>query len=85
MEDKFFETLFQYLTEQESKKLVGKVLKRFDLELEKAQKENKTEISIEQVKNIKKEVKEILYEWVRDFRDAINTGRFILTINKEKK
>lgn len=85
MEEKIFNSLFQYLTNQESKKLVGKVMKRFDLEIEEANKQGKTEISIEKINAIKKEVKEILYEWLRDFRDSINTGKFILTITKEQK
>jgi len=86
MEDKIFQSLSNYLIEQESRKLIGKCLKRFDIELEQAYKENRKEISIEQLKNIKAETKEILYEWLRDFRDSILTGRFVLKIiNKSKE
>lgn len=72
MEDKLFKDLSDYLIETESRKLVGKVMKRFETSDDKEQ--------------IKKEVKEILYEWIRDFRDSINTGRFVLkVINKSKE
>jgi hypothetical protein len=85
MEDKIFQSLSNYLIEQESSKLIGKVLKRFDLELEKAYQENRKELTIEQVKTIKANIKETLYEWLRDFRDSINTGRFVLKISKENQ
>ena len=85
MEDKIFQSLSNYLIEQESRKLIGKCLKRFDLELEKAYQENRKELTIEQVKNIKSQVKELMYEWLRDFADTINTGRFVLKISNKSK
>jgi hypothetical protein len=47
--------LLKFILDQEIKKLVGKTMKRFDLS------DNKDEI--------KKQVKEIQYEWARDLRD----------------
>jgi len=54
---KIDETVLNYIMDQESKKIVGKVCKRFELS------DNKEEI--------KKQVKEILYEFMRDLRDNI--------------
>jgi hypothetical protein len=54
---KIDETVLNYIMYQESKKIVGKVCKRFELS------DNKEEI--------KKQVKEILYEFMRDLRDNI--------------
>jgi hypothetical protein len=71
MEDKIFKNLSDYLFEQESRKLVGKVMKRFENSDDKEQ--------------IKREVKELLYEWVRDFRDSFNTGKFVLKMVNESK
>jgi len=85
MEDKIFQSLSNYLIEQESRKLIGKCLKRFDIELEKAYQENRKELTIEQVKNIKSQIKEIMYEWLRDFRDSLNASRFVLSITNKNK
>ena len=71
MEDKIFKDLSDYLFEQESRKLVGKVMKRFETSNDKEQ--------------IKREVKEVLYEWIRDFRDQFNTGKFVLKMINESK
>lgn len=83
MEDKIFKTLTEYLINQESKKLVGKVLQRFDIVLNETYKTGKEEISTKELKHIKADVKELMYEWLRDFRDSLNTGKFILKISKE--
>jgi len=57
------ESLLNQIFQQESSKLVGKCLKRFELS------DNKEEI--------KKQVKEILYEGLRDIKD------YIITYGKE--
>jgi len=57
------ESLLNQIFQQESSKLVGKCLKRFELS------DNKDEI--------KKQVKEILYEGLRDIKD------YIITYGKE--
>lgn len=51
------DNLLIYLLDQAAKKIVGKVCKRFEIH------DNKDEI--------KKEVKELLYEHARDIRDSI--------------
>jgi len=54
---KLSEETLNYIIDQESKKIVGKCMKRFELS------ENKEEI--------KSQVKELLYEFMRDLRDLI--------------
>ena len=51
------ESLLNYIFQQESQKLVGKCMKRFELSDDKEE--------------IKKQVKEILYEGLRDIKDII--------------
>jgi hypothetical protein len=69
---KIEENILNYIINQESKKIVGKVCKRFELS-------NDKEI-------IKKEVKELLYEFMRDLRDllVINGKEAIHLINKDE-
>jgi hypothetical protein len=56
-------SLFKIILDQEVKKLTGKTMKRFELSDDK--------------ESIKKEVKEIQYEWARDFYDILKTGKII--------
>lgn len=58
--------ILKQLLEKESKKLVGKTMKRFEL-FEKS----KQTFSIAEVMEIKNQTKEIEYEWTRDLIDAI--------------
>lgn len=63
--------LIKFLLIQESQKLVGKCMKRFELS------NNKNEI--------KKQIKEIIYESFRDFYGNLETGKLILINNNELK
>jgi hypothetical protein len=62
--------LFKVILDQEIKKLTGKTMKRFELSEDK--------------ELIKKEVKEIQYEWARDFYDMLLNGKVIFEFNKSK-
>jgi len=70
---KISEETLNFICEQEAKKIVGKVCKRFELS------DNKDEI--------KTQVKELLYEFVRDLRDIIrvNGKEAISLINVRKE
>jgi hypothetical protein len=57
---KITEETLNYICEQEAKKIVGKICKRFELS------DNKEEI--------KSQVKELLYEFMRDLRDLIRVS-----------
>lgn len=59
---KISEETLNYICDQEAKKIVGKCMKRFELTDDK--------------ELIKKEIKELLYECLRDIKD-------ILLLNKE--
>ena len=55
--------LFKIILDQEIKKLTGKTMNRFEFSEDK--------------ELIKKEVKEIQYEWARDFYDILKTGKIL--------
>jgi hypothetical protein len=61
--------LLRKILEIESNKIVGKTCKRFEIPFEDNLKKSLTK---EEVNLIKKEIKELLYEWCRDLRDTIN-------------
>jgi len=63
--------LLKTILDQESKKLVGKVMKRFEIS------ENKEEI--------KKAVKELLYEQMRDLNDFFIKGKLLIDFTKSKE
>jgi len=63
--------LLKILLDQESKRLVGKVMKRFDLSDDK--------------NIIKSQVKEILYEEMRDLGTFFINGKLLLTFNEKSK
>jgi hypothetical protein len=63
--------LYKIILDNEAKKLVGKVCKRFEVL------ENKDEI--------KKESKELIYEAFRDIQDMLQNGKVIFQISQDKK
>jgi hypothetical protein len=69
---KISEETLNLICEQEAKKIVGKVCKRFELS------DNKEEI--------KTQVKELLYEFVRDLRDIIRVnGKEAISLTNVRK
>lgn len=73
--------------DQESKKTVGKACKRFEIPIEtKKEKGEKIIFNESELIQIKKQVKELLYEALRDLRDIIRiVGKeSIHLINKNK-
>ena len=62
--------LLKVVLDQEAKKLVGKVMKRFEVSEDK--------------ETIKREVKELVYEAYRDFYDMLLNGKIIFEFNKSK-
>lgn len=63
--------LFRILLNQESKKLVGKLMKRFEI--------------CDDKETIKKECKELIYEEFRNIIDTLNTGKLLFEFKKEKE
>jgi len=63
--------LFKFIVDKEMKKLTGKTMKRFELSND--------------VQEIKKQVKEIQYEWGRDFYNILETGKIIIDFTKSKE
>lgn len=63
--------LFKIILKQESKKIVGKCMKRFELSEDK--------------ELIKREVKELIYESFRDILDTINNGSMIFDFSQKSK
>lgn len=76
MENNILQDLFGYIFKQEITKLVGKTCKRFEISDDKNE--------------IKKNVKELIYEFGRDVEDMIKTGKVTIKLmnesqSKEKK
>ena len=68
--------LLKQLLDSEAKKIVGKTCKRFELLFDDNIKKSLTK---EEILLLKKEIKELLYEWCRDLSDSIN---LIVTTDK---
>jgi len=62
--------LFKIILDSEVRKLTGKTMKRFEISDDK--------------ELIKKEVREIQYEWARDFYDMLLNGKVIFEFNQSK-
>jgi len=62
--------LLKILLDQHAKRLVGKVMKRFELS------ENKEEI--------KKQTKEIIYEEMRDLNEFFTNGKMLIEFNRKE-
>jgi hypothetical protein len=84
MEANILQTVLEYIVNQESKKIVGKACKRFEVLIQNKQEEGKTSITIEELNLLKKEIKELLYEFCRDLRDIVNTGKIAIKLESEK-
>lgn len=63
--------LFKVILDQEAKKLVGKICKRFEVSDDK--------------EAIKRECKELIYEAYRDTFDMLNNGKIIFSVNQSKE
>jgi len=63
--------LFKMIMDKELKKLTGKTMKRFEISND--------------IQEIKKQVKDLQYEWGRDFYDMLETGKIILDFSKSKE
>jgi hypothetical protein len=58
--------LLKHILETQSKNLCGKVCKRFEIGIG-----NKNSITVEELTNIKNQVKELIYEYGRDLKNMI--------------
>lgn len=78
-------SLFQTIIDSEFKKLVGKVCKR--IELLDIKEGDSQEIIDTKTNLMKQNIKEVLYEFCRDFRDRIQTGetKIIFEIEQSKE
>jgi len=63
--------LFKIILDQEVRKLTGKTMKRFETSDDK--------------ETIKKEVKNIQYEWARDFYDMLLNGKVIFEFTQKSE
>jgi len=73
-----FKEILDYIVNNESKKTVGIIMKRFELAIE-----NKQELSIKEINELKSQVKESIYEAYRNIRDFLKTGKFILNFKNK--
>jgi len=71
MEEQIFKSLFDVVIDDEIKKLVGTVMKRFEISEDK--------------EVIKSQTKELIYEWGRNLKGIIKTGKVIFDITNQLK
>jgi len=74
-----------YIVKQESAKTVGILLKRIELFMTKAKKENKEYISFKELELLKAEQKEIIYEAYRNLRDFLLAGKQAIHLDFKKE
>ena len=75
-----FQELMEYIVNNESKKTVGVVCKRFELATK-----NKEHLSTAEVEALKSQVKELIYEAYRNMRDFMQTGKIALEFKQKGK
>ena len=80
-----FKSIIDYIVQQESRKTVGILLKRIELSVELAKKENRNYLTFQEVEGLKSQIKEATYEAYRNIRDFLNTGKIILVNANEQK
>jgi len=80
-----FKSIIDYIVQQESRKTVGILLKRIELSVELAKKENRDYLTFQEVEGLKSQIKEATYEAYRNIRDFLNTGKIILVNANEQK
>jgi len=83
--EKSFQGIMSYISDNESKKTVGIVLKRIDLSLEQAKKENRDYITSKEIDILKSNIKEVIYEQYRNMRDFLQTGKIIFEFSNKSK
>jgi len=72
-----FQEIIDYIIKNESSKTVGILLKRIELVIEQAEKENRDYITVKELNMLKANQKEIIYEAYRNIRDFLTTGQLI--------
>lgn len=80
-----FKEILDYIIKNESSKTVGILLKRIELAIDQAKKENRDYLTFQEVEGLKAQIKEATYEAFRNLRDFLNTGRLIFSFNKSKE
>ena len=77
------ETIMDYIVKNESSKTVGILLKRVELAVDQAKKENREYLTFKELDLLKAEQREIIYEAYRNLRDFLNAGKLIIKINNK--
>jgi len=71
-------TIYDYIVNQESRKMVGSICKRIELAMQQAKNEKRDHLTFKEVEMLKLEQKELIYESFRNVRDILQTSKFIL-------
>lgn len=79
------EEFINHIINQESKKTVGILLKRIELIIEQAKKDNKDCVSFKDLELIKAEQRELIYEAYRNLRDFILAGKIVWEFKQKKE
>jgi len=76
-------TIYDYIVNQESRKMVGAVCKRIELAMLQAKNEKRDHLTFKEVEMLKLEQKELIYESFRNVRDILQTSKFILEFKQK--
>ena len=74
------EELLKYIVNNESKKTVGIICKRFELAMG-----YRDSLSKKEIEDLKSQVKESIYEAYRNLRDFIMTGKIVWDFKQKSK
>lgn len=84
MQEEKLNTLFGHIISNEAKKTVGMTLKRIEIFVDQAKKENRDYLTFKELELVKSSIKEVLYEQFRNVIDFIKTGKVIFEIINPK-
>jgi len=79
-----FQDILDYIVKNESKKTVGMSLKRIELALEDAKKENRNYLTDKELEKVKDQIREVIYEQYRNLKDFLQAGKLIIKINSKE-
>ena len=82
MEDNNFQEILNQIVKTESSKTVGILLKRIELAIDQAKKDNRDYLTFKEVEGLKAQIREATYEAFRNLRDFLKTGKIIFTFNQ---
>jgi SpoVK/Ycf46/Vps4 family AAA+-type ATPase len=79
-----FKEILDYIIKNESSKTVGILLKRIELAIEQAKKDNRGYLTFQEIEGLKAQIKEATYEAYRNLRDFLKTGKILFEFQSKE-